>query len=84
MMEETGVDGVQCGSVESGDEEIAGGDIRVLGWKPNDTRRATIYMLKNIRSGFKLEPLLIVLKTYPHRSSLKPLLMKVLPAAVQN
>jgi hypothetical protein len=35
--------------------------------KRNDTRRADIYRFENIRSNFKLEPLLIVLKSVPKR-----------------
>jgi hypothetical protein len=44
-----GGDRRRSGGVESGGEEI-GRDFRVLGWKLNDTTRATIYRLKNIRS----------------------------------
>jgi hypothetical protein len=35
--------------------------------KRNDTGRTTIYRFKNISSGFKTEPLMIVLKSEPKR-----------------
>jgi hypothetical protein len=47
-------------------------------------RRASIYRLKNIISGLKLESLLIVLKLINNDSIFEPLLIRVLSVAVQN
>jgi hypothetical protein len=71
----------ETGRVESNEVERAAGTREFWDEKRNDTGRTTIYRFKNISSGLKPEPLLILLE-FGLKRALKPLLMKVLSAVV--
>jgi hypothetical protein len=83
--EEAGSSSVMVAEVTDGVDRAHGGDLECFGMK-NETGRGGLLFIgsKLLEMVLKLELLLIVLKLISIDSDLKPLLMKILSAAVQD